>query len=262
MLLTLVYKLLFLQLIRAYGYEAWLAEDTKYKLKLISSLPEEYISKCNNLVVYSSGNADIDRNLMFILSKRLYTLLNLPSNYIREYTCTELKKIHTLTSVLPLNQVMCTLTLVPLRTITQLNVVNLYKFVSNYDNFRDGLVPIAWGPGNNKDSLINAIKHYEKHTLYNQNKEYDDEYLKWRYILSNNDLYIEYPVKYFYKMKDVMVHTNGKGVYLSGFYHNVFIVGRYEGDTFGISSCYYVKSRRKPGREINRVFDINFCCSD
>ena len=53
-------------------------------------------------------------------------------------------------------------------------------------------------------------------------------------------------------MKDIVVSSNGKCTYYSGFVGNIFIVGRYEGDKFGISSCYYVVDGEKPGRYVDK----------
>jgi hypothetical protein len=75
------------------------------------------------------------------------------------------------------------------------------------------------------------------------------------YILGLNG-YNQYGVGLFYYMRDVIVHTNGRGTYISGFFNNVFIVGRYQDDVFGISSCYHVNSGIKEGRLKDKCFDL------
>lgn len=208
-----------------------------------------------------------ESKLMFILSKRSFSLLYLTREIIEKYTCKELRKIEVLRDICTLNKIVAVSNVVDLHHITRRNVVDLYKYVSNLDKFCLRQIDIDWGPGNNKNSHTNAIEHYKKHAQYKNLSEddllkarddYETEYLEWSKILFDDKLYLKYPVEHFYNMKDVMVHTNGKGVYMSGFYMNVFIVGRYEGDKFGISSCYYVKNGRKKGREVNKVFDLTF----
>jgi len=239
---------------RTYGYEAWVNHNKYYKLKLLSSLPPKLVDKF--LLLLNSG---LEAKATMILSKKLFNLFNLPHNIIKKYTNTELIKISSLESIISLSQITLILEYVDLQSITKHNIVDLYKYVSNIDKFKKGEVPISWGPGNNGCSHLNAVEHYKKHAKYNQNNIgtiYETEYLEWEKIIEDGELYSDYPITHFYKMRDVIVHTNGRGVYLSGFYGCVFIVGRYNGDTFGISSCYYVKSGRKLGREINKVFDI------
>jgi hypothetical protein len=39
-------------------------------------------------------------------------------------------------------------------------------------------------------------------------------------------------------MSNVIVHSNGTRVFISGSFGDVFIIGRFEGVQLGISSCY------------------------
>lgn len=174
------------------------------------------------------------------------------------YTFAELKRIHLLANG-SIDRLLCVLKYVNLQIITPRNINDLYKYVVAREQFASGQMPIQWGPGNNRDPYKNAILHSQKHAQYNTsdvNKIWANEYLEWQQILFDDVAYETYPIVNFYKMRDVMVHTNGRGTYLSGFHNNVFIVGRWDGDVFGISSCYYVPGGRKLGREINKAFDI------
>lgn len=205
-----------------------------------------------------------DVKIMFILSRKLYILFD-RYNIIQSYTCKQLQKIVNLSKIIPLNNILCILQRVQIEKVTQFNVKDLYKFISNIDQFINGSVNIQWGPGNNRYPNINSIKHYKKHVDSSYEQHYLNEYQDWEQLgdklsVDFNDcpMYINYAIDKFYQMSDVMVHTNGKGVYMSGFVMNVFIVGRYDKDTFGISSCYYVKSRKRMGRETDRVFDVTF----
>lgn len=68
--------------------------------------------------------------------------------------------------------------------------------------------------------------------------------------------YVQSPVDLFYYMRDVIVHSNGRGTYMSGFYGNLFVVGRYCGETFGISSFYHVPLGVKEGRLKDLCFHV------
>jgi hypothetical protein len=109
--------------------------------------------------------------------------------------------------------------------------------------FQNKKLSVQWGPGNNKTKKENVYKHYLKHALSDENQF-------WELILNdiNCESYMKYTIGIFYKLSRVLIHTNGTNVYMSGFYNNVFVVGRYEGDVFGISSCYYIESGEKLGR--------------
>jgi hypothetical protein len=71
-------------------------------------------------------------------------------------------------------------------------------------------------------------------------------------------MYKKFPVEKFYHMKKIILHSNGKEVYLSGFYGNFFIVGRIglSDELFLISSCYYVTDADKKGRYTTMLLDI------
>lgn len=130
------------------------------------------------------------------------------------------------------------------RSITKHNISDIKLFLRDEELFVNHQLEIKWGPGNHADIATNVSEHYLKHK---------DEFT-WNSIKE----YQNYPIKYFYQMKDVCVHSNGVHTYLSGFYNNVFIIGRYHQDIFGISSCYYVESGSKPGRYNNLCFKLQF----
>ena len=117
-------------------------------------------------------------------------------------------------------------------------IQTIIKDIENNFNFN-----IKWGPGNHKNIAININEHFKKHVLSEEGKY-------WFKILDKIDYtsYQKYAIDSFYKMKKVIIHTNGVDVYLSGFYGNIFIIGRYDNNIFGISSCYYVESGEKLGR--------------
>ena len=125
--------------------------------------------------------------------------------------------------------------------ITEHNVYKLFLYSKDIEN-NFGL-NIKWGPGNHKNITDNITNHFKKHVLSEEGKY-------WLKILDSLDCksYEKYAIESFYKMKDIIIHTDGTKVYLSGFYGNVFIIGRYHNNVFGISSCYYVESGEKLGR--------------
>lgn len=117
------------------------------------------------------------------------------------------------------------------------------------ENFIQKKIKIEWGPGNHSDITNNIAMHYKKHVLSEEGKY-------WNHISLTE--YENYPINHFYDLKDVCVHTNGRRTYLSGFHNNIFIIGRYHNDIFGISSCYYVENSRKPCRYKNLCFELSF----
>jgi len=138
--------------------------------------------------------------------------------------------------------------------ITQYNYSKLLCYIKDLNDFEKRILKIRWGPGNHKTIKKNVNAHYVKHPLSNNEKEH------WKYILGNvnQHTYELYAINSFYKLKNVIVHTDGVNVFLSGFYNNVFIIGRYCDAVFGISSCYYVESGEKLGRYSGKCFEIIF----
>lgn len=138
--------------------------------------------------------------------------------------------------------------------ITSHNQSDLIRFMEMKDLFENRQVPIQWGPGNHGCPELNLYKHWEKHIETDPTEQ-----SKWSVIL--DDLTVEsygnYAIKSFYQMSDVIVHTNGKFVYLSGFVGSVFVVGRLDKGVFGISSAY-VAETDKCGRHNGKCFVLNF----
>lgn len=125
--------------------------------------------------------------------------------------------------------------------ITEYNVYKLSLYLKDINKFSN--LNIKWGPGNHKDVNNNINEHFNKHVLSDEGKH-------WSKILEsrNSKSYEQYAIKSFNKMKNIIIHTDGVNVYLSGFYNNIFIIGRYDNNTLGISSCYHVKTGEKSGR--------------
>ena len=138
--------------------------------------------------------------------------------------------------------------------VTKKNICDLLKYLDNEQKFLLHEIPISWGPGNHGDIDINIREHHKKHVI--DDKKESQEWGKFG--VKTLQEYKDYAVNNFYLMSNVIVHTDGCYVYLSGFYGNVFIVGRYDNDVFGISSSYYVESGEKPGRYKCKCFDMYF----
>lgn len=170
------------------------------------------------------------------MTKGWYFLLDLPVVDCRYYN-----KLYQLTTKLSIEEIGKLCQFAILEKVTIHNARDILRFIDNP-------IPVPeWGPGNFGDVTINQIEHYNKHIL-SEEGEY------WKTICPNLTLewYINYPISNFHKMTNVVVSSNGKYTYYSGFVDNVFIVGRYEGDKFGISPCYYVVDGEKPGRYVDR----------
>ena len=193
-----------------------------YKLHLLRSLTSEYLDAFLRLLVKEN-----EVYFTLILRCKLFPLLHLHSAYFAKYNPANLKKIATLSIIIPLEDVVAVLDVVDIEGVTKCNIRDLSKFVKHTNLFARRQVQINWGPGNNGCARKNAVEHCKKHALYNTEYTNTEEYLEWERILADDELYTNYSIKHFYAMRDVIVHSNGRGVYLSGFYFNVFIVGRY-----------------------------------
>ena len=147
--------------------------------------------------------------------------------------------------------------------ITEYNVNKLSLYLRDINKFNK--LNIKWGPGNHKSITNNINEHFNKHVLSEEGEHWHKILNKMNCkstnsanknccILDKGNLkvslksYEKYAIDSFNKMKNVIIHTDGVNVHLSGFYNNIFIIGRYDNETFGISSCYYVETGEKSGR--------------
>ena len=171
-----------------------------------------------------------------ILFKKFNVLFNV--NKLKSYRISELIKLNKITvkSKLLLDDVISLFDKFNIVNITEYNANKLLLYLGNKIN-------VKWGPGNHKNITNNINQHFDKHVLSEEGKY-------WVKLLDKIDCksYEQYAIDSFHKMKNVIIHTDGINVYLSGFYNNIFIIGRYHDNIFGISSCYYVKSGEKLGR--------------
>jgi len=171
-----------------------------------------------------------------ILFKKFNVLFNV--NKLKSYRISELIKLNKITvkSKLLLDDVISLFDKFNIVNITEYNANKLLLYLGNKIN-------VKWGPGNHKNITNNINQHFDKHVLSEEGKY-------WVKLLDKIDCksYEQYAIDSFHKMKNIIIHTDGINVYLSGFYNNIFIIGRYHDNIFGISSCYYVKSGEKLGR--------------
>lgn len=211
-------------------YESWLKKDQQHKYNLIKNLNGKRYT--NFIKQFFQNKIQTE----YILFKKLNTLFDL--NSLKLYSIRELIKLHKITfySKFSLDTIILLFNKFNYLNITEYNVDKLVLYLNNIDN-------VGWGPGNHKNISDNINNHFTKHVLSNEQKH-------WVKILEkiNNKSYEKYAIDSFYKMKKVIIHTNGVDVHLSGFYNNIFIIGRYEKENFGISSCYYVENGEKLGR--------------
>ncbi len=227
-------------------YVAWLNINPQYKSHILKILNE--LQYFNFLMLFFKNRILAE----FIFYKKLYHVLCL--NNIHHYSQDELIKLNKLFNVsnnISLKLLKLSENFHVHQYINKHNIHNLLLLINDFHGKKH--IIIEWGPGNHENPIINLKAHYQKHVL-------SDEGLYWKNLLSDFTLdnYKNYAIHSFYKMKKVIVHTNGKHIYLSGFYGNVFIIGRYHDNIFGISSCYYVINGEKLGRYKNKCFDIEF----
>lgn len=188
---------------------------------------------------------------IYILTKRLYNLLCLPIVFISKYDKNELVKLNKFTGLIGKDDIVELLSRIPINRLTVYNVKDLLLYTHQSVDLTTGKIHISWGPGNHSSIDENIMEHYNKHVL-------SDEGVYWNNILNHMscESYRDYAVESFYKMKRVIIHSNGKNTYMSGFRENIFVVGRYHEGIFGISSCYYVEGGEKMGRYNDMCFKI------
>lgn len=228
-------------------YEVWLKINQQYKYNLISKLTSK---QYNNFVYQFINNKE---QTTYILSKKLNYLFD--SNKLRLYNNSDLVKLNKIVSnsKFSLDIIITLFDKFKRTNITEYNVNKLLLYLRDIDKFHN--LNVKWGPGNHKNITNNINQHFNKHVLSEEGKY-------WIKILNDNTSksnnaenkifrksYEQYTIKSFNKMKNIIIHTDGVNVYLSGFYNNIFIIGRYDdNDIFGISSCYYVETGQKSGR--------------
>lgn len=234
---------------------AWVQENYQYKIALLATLSPFQQRKFLLLFFHNRECA------LYILYRKMNGLLDLSLEFLSK-CCTlptwkkYLAKINSVKNALHISNMEKTFNRVQANyhNVSIHNVKDILQFVEQERLFCTKQIPISWGPGNHKNSEINIQRHYEKHVLD------PVEGVFWHSILqpANRDTYAAYAINAFYKMKRVIVHSNGRYVYLSGFVDKVFIVGRFDDQKFGISSCYYVSEGEKKGRWNDICFEINF----
>ena len=184
-------------------------------------------------------------------------MLELPVEILLKYTTNELHKLNLLLQegITPKDIVLLLDTYL-LTKVTAYNVHDLLRVSRQYCKLLSGAIPVTWGRGNHATVEENIVSHYKKHLL---STAASCEVAGWESvepIAENRTLewYTNYPTTAynFTYMERVVIHSNGRHTYISGFVGKVFIVGRYEGTTFAISSCYYVTDGEKPGRYVDK----------
>ncbi len=226
-------------------YGAWLETNKHYKSNLINKLT---LQQYNNFLQLFFENKIQTEQLLF---KKLFNLFD--SNNLGTYNYKQLIKLNNIANHVGLEDAIRLFNKINYQKINKYNAKNLLLYLNDEDKFKCGKINIDWGPGNHGNINNNIAQHFIKHVL-SEEGEY------WKTLLTeiNYDNYKKYAIDAFYKMKNVIVHSNGFDVYMSGFYGNIFIIGRYHKWVFGISSCYYVESGEKHGRFNNYCFGIDF----
>jgi hypothetical protein len=217
-------------------YESWLKINKQHKYNLISKLTTK---QYNNFIYQFFTNK---KQTEYILLKKFNNLLE--CNKLRTYNIKELIKMNKIiiSSQLSLDVIIKVFDKFNTNNVTEHNVKNLVLYLRDIDNFK--CVKVKWGPGNHRDINNNIKQHFNKHVLSKDEGKY------WVSILDKIDCksYENYAIQSFQKMTNIIIHTDGVNIHLSGFYNNTFIIGRYHNNIFGISSCYYVNSGEKLGR--------------
>lgn len=211
---------------------------------MVSSVPKNKLLNLDRLFDFSRDLFEV------ILRRRLYSLLDIPFELLNDRKISALNKIDSFlrSENITTDDMITVLTKCDLSKVTTYNISDVVKYLNDQPKWSKN--KIKWGAGNNSDVDSNIQQHYFKHVL-------SDEGKFWHKlgVITLND-YLQYPLDNFGRMKKVLVHSNGVSTYLSGFVDHIFIIGRYDKNDFGISSCYYVESGEKPGRYSDMLFDV------
>lgn len=225
-------------------YGLYIFENHKYKNILISLLP--------NLNSFLSLFYRCETLAKYILIKKMYKLLELPVDILHKLSVKEAQKTHMLTGYISPQDITLLLLCSEIDKVTKYNYKDIIRFIREYNDIRIGKINVSWGKGNHLNKVCNIYEHFNKHTKDNLEKIY------WEQVLE-----VVTPTSYklftenIFKMLDkVVIHSNGRNTYMSGFYNNFFVVGRYHNNIFGISSCYYVEDGEKLGRYVDRCVKI------
>lgn len=142
-----------------------------------------------------------------------------------------------------------------IQKITKFNIDNVFKlFLLTHATKFIGFE--KWGPGNCECPRINVTNHYKKHVEnpFNPYNENWDNVLKEK----TTQAYEMFAIKNSRNMANKMVHTNGKGTYLSGTVENILIIGRLDSNfNLGISSCY-IMSEQSQHKKLS-IFNNQLC---
>jgi len=247
-------------------FERWINDNHIYKSKVIEDIPNEYIIVFIDYLM-NSDNVQIP---LYILKKRIYMIFLIPYKLLSNRSFQEIDKIYKFIKLanITIHDMILLLNKCNLDKITLYNVNDVLKYIKNYDSLISGKTKIEWGPGNHGESDKNVLMHFIKHVITDKTEgELIKNILVNNNLSSNNNdnvndyytmyqLYKNYPIMNFTKMEKITIHTNGKHTYMSGIYQNMFIVGRYTNDVFGISSCYYLFSGDKIGRHNTKCVDL------
>lgn len=229
-------------------YEAWLTTNFQYKYRLINNLSDVQYNNFRKLLCLNLKQAE------YILYKRLNLLFNF-DNYsnLSTYSNKQLIKLYKISNHIGLENAVYVFNHASYDKISVNNVDKLSLYLKDKEQFEKKLIKVNWGPGNNKDIQLNINNHYTKHVLSLDENEY------WNFLnVKDANTYKQFAIDAFYKMTNVIVHTDGRNMYLSGIYKHIFIIGRYDKDVFGISSCYYVNNGEKEGRYAGLCFNLSF----
>jgi|SRR5579872_547403 len=112
------------------------------------------------------------------------------------------------------------------------------------------------GSWNHSTPESNLKAHYEKH-IKNPLEDWE-RYINLPRSQITPQIYHNFALETSTKMTNVMVHTNGCKVYLSGVYQRVLIIGRLDLNLqLGISSCYVITNESFERKM--KVFRDNVC---
>lgn len=259
-------------------FERWINDNHIYKNKVVEDIPNDYIMI---FIDYLINSNDVQIPL-YILKKRIYIMLLIPYKLLSNRTFQEIDKIYKFIKLanITIHDMTLLLNKCNLDKLTLYNVNDVLKYIKNYDDLISGKTKIEWGPGNHGESDKNVLMHFIKHVITDKTEgELIKNILVNTNLSSNNNdntndnnntnnnthdndyytmyqLYKNYPIMNFTKMEKITIHTDGKHTYMSGIVQNMFIVGRYTNDVFGISSCYYLFSGDKIGRHNTKCVDL------
>lgn len=209
---------------------SWFETKTFYKKLILGQLPDDIVEKFLFVLENNTKAAE------WLFQTKTFVLLKISINNFNSLTFKDVKLFaKLLANGITTSEIDYLLQInTNINNITTHNVKDFIWISKNIQNTTE----VIWGPGNCDTIQENIESHYKKH-VFAPNEIWE---------INSTKEYEEFAIKHFENVTNKIIHTNGKTVFVSGFYGKYFIIARVDKCFLSISSCYYVESGEKTGR--------------